>query len=146
MLRETQARYVRVEGELRAVCEAASEREVWWRRGVEALELDMTDRDAERNCLLESAQAEWARSHAEMRGTADAASRQVQDHVELIEVQSARLLQVENHADREYASLLRGVEEAQRDHLALSGRLVLPRPPRTRLGARRPLLPLRQRR
>ena len=99
-VRHAQAQYARVTDELRAFAEAASEREACWRRNVETMELGISDRDAQRNRLLEVAETGWAERHAEMRVTADEASRSIAAHAEAVEIQSTRLRQVENHAER----------------------------------------------
>ena len=136
-LRDAQAQYARVADELRAFAEAASEREAWWRRNVETMELGISDRDAQRNRLLEIAESGWVERHAEMRVTADEASRSIAAHAEAVEVQSVRLRQVENHAEREYASLRTGMADAQRDQLALREQLVLAQSAESLTSARR---------
>ena len=74
--------------EMRQVCEAAQERESWWRRGVEAMEVDASERDYERDRLLDDSQREWSMKRAELHNAAAAATRQIQNQQSLIEAQN----------------------------------------------------------
>ena len=107
--RDSQEECHRVMFELGQVCEATQEREAWWRRGVESMELNVSEREHERNRLLETSQREWTTRYAELQSTAAAASHQIQNQHSLIEAQAARLHHIESVAEEELTSLPAGL-------------------------------------
>ena len=74
---------------------------MWWRNGVESMQMQHSEREQERDRLLEASQEEWTIKYAELQSTAVAASQQMQNQHHLAETRAARLQMTERMADEE---------------------------------------------
>ena len=88
------------------------------------MELNVSERVLERDCLLEASQREWSIRHAELQSTAAAASQQIQNQQSLVEAQTARLHQVESLAEEEFTSLRQDAAHMQLVHQTLREQLI----------------------
>ena len=84
--------------QLRRACETCQVREMWWRNGVESMQMQHSEREQERDALLEASQEQWTIKYAELQGTAAAASQRMHDQHQLVEAIAGRLQTTENTA------------------------------------------------
>ena len=63
-LRESRDECHYIAEQLRLVCEYYQGREMWWRNGVESMQMQHSEREQERDRLLEASQEEWTIKYA----------------------------------------------------------------------------------
>ena len=112
-LRESRDECQHIIEQLRQVCEYYQGREMWWRNGVESMQMQHSEREQERDELLEASQEEWTVQYAELQSTAAAASQRMHDQHQLVEALANRLQATENTANEEVNRLRTDANEMQ---------------------------------
>ena len=87
--------------QLRQVCEYYQERETWWRNSVASVHMQHSEREHERNRILEASEEEWTTKYAQLQGAAAAVSHQMNEQHLFAESQAERLQSIERTAGEE---------------------------------------------
>ena len=74
-LNESQEECQHMMTQMRRLYEHVEQREVWWRKGIESMEMHVSERVQERDRLLDISQREWSVKDLEMQNAAAAANR-----------------------------------------------------------------------
>ena len=87
------------------------------------MEMNVSEREQERDRILEASQQEWTVRFAELQGTAAAASQQIQNQHNLVEAQIVRLHRAESYAEEEVNALRQDASDLQQEHQTLRDQL-----------------------
>ena len=82
-----------------------------------------SEREHERDALLEASQEEWAIKYAELQSTAVAASQRMHDQHQLVEALASRLQATENTASEEVNRLQNDASEMRQEFVTIKSRL-----------------------
>ena len=98
--------------QLRRVCDYYQEKEIWWRNNVSSIRMQHSEREHERNRILEASEVEWATRYSQLQGAAAAVSQQMTEQHLFAESQAERLQAIERSANEEINEFRGNAEKA----------------------------------
>ena len=109
----------RIVEQLRRVCDYYQERETWWRNNVASIRMQHSEREHERNIILEASEAEWTTRYSQLQGAATAVSQQMTEQHLFAESQAERLQAIERTASEEINEFRGSAEKAKLELLTI---------------------------